>query len=173
MGLAWAAGWAVMGILIGVMSNLLPGLPWNRLFDVFDAPLPALAIPGFFAGIFFSIVLGIAGRRHKFEELSLPEFAAWGAAGGFLLAVLPAALFASGLATISETGRGPLELLAIISAPFTVLGAISAVVTLLIARRAKVRDPLAALEDSLAGELPEATGDLRINNKGKQKTFTE
>ena len=41
-------------------------------------PLPVLAIPGFFGGAFFSTVLGIAGRRHRFDELSLPRFAAWG-----------------------------------------------------------------------------------------------
>ena len=63
MGLTWAAGWAVAGLLIGAASILLPGLPWDSFFEVFDAPLPALAIPGFFAGVFFSIVLGIAARR--------------------------------------------------------------------------------------------------------------
>lgn len=78
MGLAWAAGWAVFGVLIGVTSVLLPGLPWDAFFKVFDAPLPALAIPGFLGGALFSIVLGIAGRRLRFDELSLPRFAAWG-----------------------------------------------------------------------------------------------
>ena len=63
MGLVWAVGWALAGLLIGVASMLLPGLPWDSFFQVFDAPLPALAIPGFFAGAFFSVVLGIAGRR--------------------------------------------------------------------------------------------------------------
>ena len=30
------------------LNLLLPGLPWNAFFEVFDAPLPAFAIPGFF-----------------------------------------------------------------------------------------------------------------------------
>ena len=29
MGLTWAAGWALAGVLIGVTSILLPGLPWD------------------------------------------------------------------------------------------------------------------------------------------------
>jgi hypothetical protein len=81
MGLTWAAGWALVGVLIGVTSRLLPSLPWDALFEVFDAPLPALAIPGFIGGALFSVVLGIAGRRRRFDELSLPRFAAWGAVG--------------------------------------------------------------------------------------------
>ena len=71
MGLCWAAGWPIGGVLIGVTSNLLPGLPWDAFFEVFDAPLPALAIPGFFGGALFSIVLGIAGRRRRFSEMSV------------------------------------------------------------------------------------------------------
>jgi hypothetical protein len=33
---------------------LVPGLPWDSLFAVFDAPLPALAVQGFFGGAIFS-----------------------------------------------------------------------------------------------------------------------
>ncbi len=79
MGLTWAVGWALFGVLIGIASLLLPGLPWDLFFEVFDAPLPALAVRGFVGGAFFSTVLGIAGRRRRFDELSLPRFAAWGA----------------------------------------------------------------------------------------------
>ncbi|MDH4348941.1 MAG: hypothetical protein OEW17_09055, partial [Gemmatimonadota bacterium] len=89
MGLTWALAWALVGLLIGVTSNLLPGLPWDAFFEVFDAPLPALAIPGFVGGALFSMVLGIAGRRRRFAELSLPRFAAWGAVGGLLLSLVP------------------------------------------------------------------------------------
>jgi len=85
MGLTWAAAWALFGILIGVSSFLLPGLPWDLFFNVFDAPLPALAVPGFVGGTVFSVVLGIAGRRRRFDEMSLPRFAGWGALGGLLM----------------------------------------------------------------------------------------
>jgi len=100
MGLTWAAGWAVAGILIGVMSKLTPNLPWDSFFEVFDAPLPALALPGFIGGVLFSIVLGIAGRHRRFDELSVSRFAIWGAIGGVLLSLVPDALVAMGLATI-------------------------------------------------------------------------
>ncbi|HEX9164509.1 MAG TPA: hypothetical protein VF862_01260, partial [Gemmatimonadales bacterium] len=99
MGLTWALGWAVVGLGIGVASLLLPGLPWHRFFDVFDAPLPALAVPGFVGGALFSLVLGVAGRHRRFEQLSVPRFAAWGALGGVLLSLVPAAMVAVGLAS--------------------------------------------------------------------------
>jgi hypothetical protein len=132
MGLVWAAEWAVAGLAIGVASLLLPGLPWHLFFEVFDAPLPALAIPGFFGGIFFSIVLGIAGRHRRFHELSLPVFAAWGAMGGLLLTLFPLVLSAVGLATLNVS---PWPIIAAIGGPFILLGAGSASLTLILARR--------------------------------------
>src|SRR4029078_6989408 len=105
MGLTWAVGWACAGILVGVASKLLPFFPWHYFFDVFDAPLPAMAVPGFFGGALFSIVLGIAGRRRRFAEVALPRFAAWGALGGLLLSCLPAALVALGLASFNGGTR--------------------------------------------------------------------
>ena len=152
MGLTWAAGWAVGGVLIGVTSLLLPGLPWDRFFDVFDAPLPALAIPGFFGGAILSVVLGIAARRRTFDELSLPRFAAWGAVGGLLLSLVPAAMVGAGLASY-DTETDPLwQSTAVIAGPFIFLSAISASVSLLVARRAKGR---ALLE---TGEAPAEIG---------------
>jgi hypothetical protein len=141
MGFTWAAGWAVAGVLIGVASALLPFLPWHYFFDIFDAPLPALAVPGFFGGMFFSLVLGIAGRGRRFRELSLRRFAAWGAAGGLLLGLFPFALVAVGLATL-HARTGVLPLLAAIVVPLTLLGAASASLTLLVARKAEERDAL-------------------------------
>ena len=70
MGVAWAIGSAVGGVMIGVASVLTPGLPWDRFFTIFDAPLPALALPGFLGGALFSLVLGTAARRERFDELS-------------------------------------------------------------------------------------------------------
>ena len=128
MGLTWAAGWAVAGLLIGLASVLLPGLPWDSFFEVFDAPLPALAIPGFVGGALFSIVLAIAGRRHRFNELSVPRFAAWGAIGGLLLILFPFALVAVGLASREGSDVGTWQILSTIGPPFILLSAISAAV---------------------------------------------
>jgi hypothetical protein len=144
MGLTWAVGWALFGLLIGVTSKLLPGLPWHYFFDVFDAPLPALAIPGFVGGALFSIVLGIAGRRHRFRELSLPRFAAWGAVGGLLVSLVPATLVAVGLATIAHDKLGLWQLTAVIGGPLILLSAVSASATLVLARMGEKREMLDA-----------------------------
>ena len=140
VGLTWAAAWAIVGLLIGVASNLMPGLPWNLLFDVFDAPLPALAIPGFLGGVFFSVVLGIVERHRSLAELSLPRFIAWGAVGGLLLSLLPAALVVVGLASIADGGAGLWQLTAVIAGPLTLLSAASASGSLLLARSAERRE---------------------------------
>ena len=147
MGLTWAAGWALFGVLIGVTSRLLPGLPWDSFFEVFDAPLPALAIPGFFGGALFSMVLGIAGRRRRFDELSLPRFAAWGAVGGLLLSLVPAAMVAVGLASVDSPDVGLWQITATISGPLILLSAVSASGSLMLARMAEDRESLEASDD--------------------------
>jgi hypothetical protein len=144
MGLTWAAGWALAGVLIGVASILLPGLPWDSFFRVFDAPLPAMAIPGFFGGVFFSMVLGIAGRRRRFSEWSLPRFAAWGAVSGLLLILFPFALVAVGLASTEGSEVGAWQAIAILGGPFILLSAVSAAGSLALARKAENRQVLEA-----------------------------
>ena len=142
MGLTWAAGWAVFGILIGVSSRLFPNLlPWEAFFNIFDAPLPALAVPGFVGGALFSIVLGIAGRGRKFSELSVPAFAAWGAFGGLMLSLIPSLLVAIGMASRDEEGTlGTWQLTATIAGPLVLLCAISAALSLIVARRSEQDD---------------------------------
>ncbi|MGE3614758.1 MAG: hypothetical protein AB7L66_02710 [Gemmatimonadales bacterium] len=135
MGMTWAVGWAGAGLLIGVVSLVLP-LDW--FFRIFDAPLPALAIPGFLAGVLFSLVLAVAGRHRRFSDLSLPRVAAWGAAGGLGLSLLPAALAAIGLASLNP--ELPIWRITLaLAIPSTILGALSAAATLTIARRGEER----------------------------------
>lgn len=145
-GLIWAIGWAIAGILIGVSSLLLPGLPWDAFFQVFDAPLPALAVPGFVGGALFSIVLGIAGRRRRFSELSLPRFTAWGALGGLLLSLVPATMVGVGLASVERPEPGLWAFTAMIVVPLMLLSAASAAVSLLLARMTARRTGLDAGE---------------------------
>lgn len=152
MGLTWAAGWALVGVLIGLISFVVPGLLGSAVLRIFDAPLPALAVPGFFGGAVFSIVLGIAARRRRFSELSLPLFAVCGAVGGLLLAQIPNAMVAVGLATPAE-GVNLWRLTAIVSGPFALLGAASACATLLIARKVDDVEGSEASDD--VGELSE------------------
>jgi hypothetical protein len=150
MSLTWAAGWAVAGLLIGVSSLVTPWLPWDAFFRVFDAPLPVLGMPGFIGGAVFSIVIGTAEHRSKFEDLSLGRFAAWGAAAGLLLSLVPAAMVGVGLANLNHPEHGLWKLTALISGPLTLLGAVSGAAVLRLARAARLWKKL--LLQLLAGE---------------------
>jgi len=155
LGLTWAVGWAFFGVLIGITSELLPGLPWDSFFAVFDAPLPALAIPGFIGGVLFSLVLGIAGRRRRFDELSLPRFAAWGGLGGVLLSLVPATMVTVGLASVEDATLGIWQLTALVGGPLALLCAASATASLALARRGENREMLAAGAPSALAHPPD------------------
>jgi hypothetical protein len=106
MGLIWAAGGAGVGGLIELMANVLPGgLPMASAVDMWPQ---TLAIPGFLGGVVFATVLGIAGGRRRFDELSLPQFAAWGAVAGLLLGGLAVSIGAPavfmGITTLWSAG---------------------------------------------------------------------
>ncbi|MBL8961368.1 MAG: hypothetical protein JNJ98_16035 [Gemmatimonadetes bacterium] len=121
MGVTWALGWGLIGGLI--MEGLV-----DRDGRVLDMWPQALAIPGFVCGVAFSVVLGIAARRRRFDELSVPRFAAWGAIAGGALGGLALAAGAMPLVT-------PLWLRAVgLLGPVAVLCAGSAAGTLAIAR---------------------------------------
>ena len=133
MGLSWALAWAIGGLVIGAASLVLP-LDW--FLEVFDAPLPALALPGFIAGALFSLVLGVAARTRRFSELSMPRFALWGVLGGVLLTLFPIALMTLGLGT---PGPKFWPGIAVAAGPLILFSAGSAAATLAIARRGENR----------------------------------
>ena len=98
IGLAWALGWAMAGLLIGAATWVLPPAVGAWFFaEVFDAPLPALALPGFFTALLFVTALHLL-RPHA----NLAAAPAWlattaGACAGILLVLAPvAAGFATG-----------------------------------------------------------------------------
>ena len=84
MGLTWAAGWFGVGAILalvgvfGALGSVVDYLGFAGFFAVY----------GFLAGATFSGVLGMAGRRSRFDQMSLPRFAAWGALAGLLLSAL-------------------------------------------------------------------------------------
>lgn len=162
MGLTWAVGWGAVGVGIGIASRLLTFLPWDRFFAVFDAPLPALALPGFIGGTLFAVVLGAAARGGRLESLTVARVAAYGALGGLLLSLVPAGLVLAGLATIAEGGLGIGALLAVTAPPLIALGAGSAAVTLLVARRAPPGEPSA---------LPDAPSAMRALDAARPQDF--
>jgi len=76
MGLTWGLGGALAGMLMEFVD------PQGLVADIWPA---VLAYPAFLGGVVFSVVLGVVARRRRFDELSLPQFAGWGALGGLLL----------------------------------------------------------------------------------------
>lgn len=140
MGLTWGLAGFVVGMGIELIHNIWPN-PLGAAVDIWPA---ALAYPGFFGGVAFATVLGIAGRRRTFDELSLPRVATWGALGGLFVALIPAAMAATGLATFNV----PLwQITAALLGPFTVGGAIAASGSLVLARRGEHRDRLGGSRD--------------------------
>ena len=95
------------------------------------------AVFGFLGGAAFSVVLGIAEGRRRFDEMSLPRFAAWGAAGGLLLSALM-------LTIIGPTYTG---YRVILTSVMTLMAAGSAAGSLALARRADDRELLEDGED--------------------------
>jgi hypothetical protein len=147
MGFAWAVAGALVGGLFELVDNVLPGVfPFIRRVDMWPQ---TLAIPGFLGGILFSLVLGIVGRRRRFAELSLPQFAAWGAVagallGGYALANGAPAYFI-GIATLGS--------------------AIAAPGSLALARMAEKRDLLNAREDTITARFVESEAREALEDK--------
>lgn len=86
MGVVWAGGGALIGGVIELLANIIPGgFPFASRVDMWPQ---TLAIPGFIAGIIFAGLLMIGARHRRLDELSLPMIAGWGAAAGALLGVI-------------------------------------------------------------------------------------
>jgi hypothetical protein len=121
MGLTWAIGWFAAGFVFRLIVG--PGTD--------DVPFPIrFAIQGFLAGVTFAGVLGVVGHRRRFDQMSLPRFAGWGAVGGLIL-------FGAFALTAGPAGEP------FILAPlYALAGAGSAAGTLAIARKAGERESL-------------------------------
>jgi hypothetical protein len=140
MGLTWAVVGFVAGMGLELIHNLWPN-PILAEVDIWPA---ALAYPGFFGGIAFSGVLGVLGRRRRFDELSIGSFAALGALGGVLVALIPVVMVVVGLASTNE----PLwQLTLALMGPFALGGAAAASGSLALARLSDERELLEGAEE--------------------------
>jgi hypothetical protein len=148
MGLTWAAAWfgagmiTVLGLLL--ITGTRPDVPIPLVFGVF----------GFVGGVTFSGVLSLLEGRRRFAQMSLPRFAAWGAAAGFLLStafVLAVALAGDPAFLWNLVGLGPIVAAA---------GAGSAAGSLVLARRADEPDQLEANEDMAQLRSPGGLSDV-------------
>ena len=133
MGLVWAMIWAPAAVLIGLVID-----PDGSMDEMW---LAIGAYPGFIGGVAFSVVLGIAARQRRFEELSLGRVAGWGALAGLLVGTFP---FVIG----DPTSAVPVWLLAtVVIGSITLLTTVSAAGSLLLARRAERRELLGGAAD--------------------------
>jgi hypothetical protein len=152
IGLTWAAAWGGAGTLVMLVFLLRTG---SRP----DAPFPFMfAAAGLVAGLLFSGVLGLVEGRRRFDQMSIRRFAAWGAAGGFLLAA------AFVLAVSLSGGAGFLWNLVLVGPLFAVAAAGSAAGSLALARRAQGRERLEATEDVTAAGLSEGASRKALRN---------
>lgn len=159
MGLTWGVGGALVGFGIELIQNVWPN-PVGSFIDIWPA---ALALPAFLGGVVFSVVLGIAGRRRRFDELSLPRFAAWGALGGLLASLLPAGMVALGLATPNV----PLWQITLgLAVPLTLGSVVAASGTLALARMGEDRELLEASEDVAEVGLTEEEAEELLGGTG-------
>jgi hypothetical protein len=127
MGMTWAIAWFGAGLVLLLIVG----------FGAADVPFPLFfGLLGFLAGVTFSGVLGIVEGRRRFDQMSLPRFAGWGAFGGLLLSAIFA--FAAGLGG---------EFL-VLGPVFALAGAGSAAGTLALARRAQHRELLDGNRDA-------------------------
>jgi len=115
IGITWGAAWSAVGMvprwIFGVNT---------------DAPFPIIfGVLGFAAGVTFSTVLALADRRRGFDQLSIPRFAAWGAAGGLVLS--------AAFAKAASLGWGDI---ALVAPTFAIASALCASGSLALARRA-------------------------------------
>ena len=137
MGLIWAFAWFGAGMILLLIVG----------FGAADVPFPLFfGLLGFLAGVTFSGVLVIVEGRRRFDQMSLPRFAGWGAVAGLLL---------SGIFALAAGLGGEFLVLGPV---FALSGAGSAAGSLALARMAEDRELLDASADVGEAGLTEGGG---------------
>ncbi len=154
-GLTWAAAWGGVGAILGLLGLLGPPFMGPPFMEPLGGLLAAVSfgVAGFIAGASFSTVLGITEGRRRFDEMSLPRFASWGALGGLLLSML---FFLLG-GGVSLDSLGTYSVI-------TLLGAGSAAGSLALARMADDKELLEAGAD---------VADIGLTEAEKRELLTE
>ena len=121
-GLAWAAVWAPIGVLVGLIVD--PDESMDEMWVAIGA------YPGFLCGAVFSAILELSLRRGRFYELPIWQVGTGGAASGVLVGAVPLiALASDGARGLRGWALGILVL-----GSFTLLSAVSAVGSLAVAK---------------------------------------
>ena len=155
MGLTWGLAWFAAGMVMMLGLLLTTGSTGA------DVPYPlGFGMFGFIAGVTFSGVLGLVEGRRRFDQMSLPRFAGWGAVGGFLLS----AVFVSAVALLEDPSF--IQNLVVLGPVFGVAGAGSAAGSLALARMAEDRELLDAGQD--VADVGLSDGEARELLDGRQ-----
>lgn len=133
LGLAWAIPWWFAGALLSpYLRTLAHAMPPRSIADAaFDGLLTAWY--GFLAGVVFSGLLAVVGRRRTFREITPRHMASWGIASAALLMAAPMVYMLA-----NRTDGWRTQDLVYITGGF-LLSAGCAAATLALARRAKER----------------------------------
>ncbi|MBT8397749.1 MAG: hypothetical protein HKO65_20630 [Gemmatimonadetes bacterium] len=152
MGLAWGLAWFGAGMVIMLGFLLTTGSTGA------DVPYPlGFGAFGFVAGVTFSGVVGLLEGRRRFDQMSLPRFAGWGAVGGLLLSTV----FVLAVALTEDISF--LSNLVVLGPIFAGAGAACASGALALARRAEDGAFLESGEDVVKVGLTESEkADLRL-----------
>ena len=142
MGFTWGAAWSAVGLVPRWVFGFNADVPFPLVFGVL----------GFIAGVTFSGLLVLTEGRRRFDQMSLPRFAGWGAMGGLLLSAL--------FAKAASLGWG--DVLAI-APTFALACAVCASGSLAVARRAARPELPDIREDTAEAEL---TDDAKRNLLG-------
>ena len=132
MGFTWAVPWSAAGLVPCWVLGFNPDAPFPIIFGVL----------GFVAGVTFSALLVLTEGRRRFDQMSLPRFAAWGAVGGVVLSAV--------FAKAASLGWG--DVLAI-TPTFALASAACASGSLALARRAARRELPEIGQDAAEAEL--------------------
>jgi len=119
IGVSWAVAWSAVGLVPRWVFGVNTDAPFPLVFGVL----------GFFAGVMFGGLLVLTEGRRRFDQMSLPRFAGWGALGGLLLSAL--------FARAASLGWGDVL---VIAPTFAIACSACASGSLAVARRALRRD---------------------------------
>ncbi len=138
MGLTWGLAWSVAGFGLAIITRFQADAPFPLVFFVF----------GFLAGITFSVLLSLIDGRRRFEQMSMPRFVGWGAAGGVVLATI--------FSWIASFGVG--DVLTVVPT-FALASAACASGSLALARRAVGSAERSAIPNSPTSAIASATSE--------------
>ena len=131
IGIAWGLAWLAAGLVLLAIVGV----------GAADVPFPLFfGLLGFIAGVIFSGILGLAERHRRFDQMSMPRFAGWGAVGGLVLSGVMAIVVGA-------------ESLLVLGPIFALSGAACASGSLALARKGIARDELGAgMDDTALGD---------------------